>query len=188
MPLSHIGSVDINTERLLLRAFEERDAEAMYANWCTDPDVTRYLTWQPHKSIEETRDILTRWVAAYSDNIATYNWAICFKPNLLPIGSISIADVSDLHARGEIGYCIGKPWWGMGIMSETLSAVIRFSFEQVGFQRLQAVHSLFNPASGRVMQKVGMQYEGTMRRYSLANDGRKTYDDHLMWAVLRNLV
>ena len=73
--MRHTGTQTIATERLTLRRFTIEDAENMYYNWANDPEVTRYLTWQPHKSVEETAEILQQWEAGYSKN-EFYQWAI----------------------------------------------------------------------------------------------------------------
>ena len=122
--MKHCGTQTIETKRILLRRFSEDDAEAMYQNWASDPDVTQFLTWPPHTSIKVSQEILEDWVAAYEkDNY--YHWAIILKEHGSdPIGGVCAVNQNDDLSIIHIGYCIGKAWWHQGIMSETLKAVM----------------------------------------------------------------
>lgn len=169
--MKHIGTQEIKTERLLLRRFKLSDAEDMFNNWANDSDVTKYLMWQPHGSIEVTKQILNDWVNSYSDD-GCYNWAIVLKENgETLVGSISVVSKNDEAQSVHIGYCMGKAWWHRGIMTEALTAVIKFFFERVGVNRVEARHDPRNPHSGGVMKKSGMKYEGTLRQADKNNTG-----------------
>ena len=72
---------------------------------------------------------------------------------------------------GEVGFCIGKNWWGQGIMTEAMKTVMAYLFEEVGMQRIEAGHDPNNPASGAVQRKCGLKYEGTFRRRIRSNQG-----------------
>lgn len=158
--LSHKGTQTITTKRLVLRKFVPEDAEAMYENWAKDERVTKYLTWPPHESLETTQYVLSLWCENYQkDNF--YQWAIVYEGKV--IGSISVVEFSDSHLSAELGYCMSYDYWGKGIMTEAVSAVIDFLFTQVGFNRLTICHAVKNPASGRVAQKCGLTFEGTHR-------------------------
>lgn len=162
--LRHRGTVKLESERLILRAFSVSDAEDMYNNWATDPEVTKYLTWQPHESVDMTRDILTSWVESY-DRLDSYQWAMVVKDTNRLVGSIGLVNHSNLNEHAEVGYCCSRSIWGQGYMTEALKTVNDFLFNQVSFERISAIHYAENIASGRVMQKVGMQYEGTKRHF-----------------------
>ena len=161
--MRHIGTQTIATERLTLRRFTIEDAENMYYNWASDPEVTRYLTWQPHKSVEETAEILQQWEAGYSKN-EFYQWAIELNDIEQPIGSISVVSLNEDVQSAELGYCIGKSWWHQGYTTEAVEAVIRFLMAEVGAGRVWSQHDVANPNSGEVMKKAGMDYEGTLRQ------------------------
>lgn len=167
--LNHKGTKIIETDRLILRPFRSGDAPLMFKNWAGDREVTRFLTWNAHRSVSDTENIVNMWVAEYNEN-SCYNWAIVMKDLGEPIGGISVARIYDNIGAAEIGYCIGKNWWGNGIMTEAFSAVIPYLFE-VGFNRIQSGHAVKNPASGRVMQKCGLTYEGTLRQFFRATSG-----------------
>lgn len=161
--LHHIGTQTIGTDRLILRRFTPDDAPQMYRNWACDPEVTRYLRWRPHANVTETENLLREWVDSYRDP-GRYHWVIVLRETGQPIGSIGILDVRQADEAAEIGYCIGKAWWGRGLMTEALTAVLSFGFDRCRFNRLEACHSVNNPASGRVMEKAGMVLEGTARQ------------------------
>lgn len=179
--LTHKGTKTIETERLILRPACAEDAEPMFANWASDPDVTKFLTWPTHESVDVSRFVVESW-ATESNREDYYQWMIVLKALNEPIGSISVVDMDERIKKAEIGYCIGKAWWGKGIMSEALSAVMEFLFREVGMNRIEARHDANNPASGRVMKKCGMVYEGTARQYGWNNQG---VCDICSYAVLR---
>jgi ribosomal-protein-alanine N-acetyltransferase len=158
--LEHTGTREIWTERLLLRRFREGDEVQMYRNYTSDPEVTKYLTWNPHKSQDVTRNYLSIILPEY-ESPDTYRWAIELKGEV--IGAIDAVDMDTENENCEIGYCMGKAWWGKGIMTEALKAVIDFMFTVPGFYCVHARHDEQNPASGRVMAKAGMTYEGMLR-------------------------
>ena len=168
--LTHKGTVLLETERLLLRPFTFDDARDMFHNWASDPDVTRYLSWLPHKTAVDSENILAAWCVLYDDP-RVYNWAITLRGTGMVIGNISLIDRNDRHKNCELGYCLGKRFWGQGFMPEAVRAVIAFLFHDVGFYRVQARHRADNPASGRVMQKCGMRYEGTLHSSYLTQEG-----------------
>ena len=181
--LNHKGTVTIETERLILRRFTMEDVEPMFLGWASDPVVCKHMTWPPHESVEVTRELLSRWTASY---VAAdyYNWAIVLKENgPKPIGNISTAHVKEKTLCATMGYCMSKAHWGKGIMTEALTAIIDFFFDQVGFNRVDADHDVNNPASGRVMEKSGMRFEGTARQGGWSNQG---IIDVCHWAILKS--
>ena len=168
--LTHKGTQTIETPRLILRRAVREDAQAMLRNWASDPEVTKFLTWPTHDSIDVTRTVLESWLAEYEkDNY--YQWMIVLKEIGEPIGSISVVRQNQRVEAAEIGYCIGSAWWHQGIMSEALAAVINYLFTEVGMNRIAACHDPNNPHSGGVMRKCGMQYEGTTRASDRNNQG-----------------
>jgi len=169
--MNHRGTQKLETERLVLRRFRNEDAPAMYRNWASDPEVTKYLTWPAHAGVDVTRRLLEEWVRSY-DGDDFYQWAIVPKENGdEPIGSISAVHMNEDVDLVHIGYCIGRKWWHQGITSEALKAVMDFFFDQVGANRVEARHDPRNPNSGRVMKKCGMKYEGTLRSADRNNQG-----------------
>ena len=181
--LTHKGTKTIETDRLILRRFTMEDAEPMFRNWASDDQVTKHMTWPTHESVEVSRMVLADWTAGYAGD-KFYQWAIVLKENgPEPIGSISAAHIWEKTRCAHIGYCMSRAHWGKGVMTEALSAVIGFFFDEVGINRVEAEHDPNNPASGRVMEKSGMTFEGTSRQAAVSNQG---IIDVSRWAILRS--
>lgn len=166
--LTHKGTQQLETLRLILRRFTVDDAQAMFENWASDERVTRYLTWPPHDTPALSRRLLEKWCASYDDP-ATYNWGIVFEGKL--IGNISVVRFDDRCEYAELGYCMGFDYWNRGIMSEAAQRVIDFLFDKVNVNRVGISHAADNPASGGVAKKCGMTYEGTKREYFKTQTG-----------------
>lgn len=176
-----IGTQPLKTQRLLLRRYTMDDADAMFANWCSDDEVTKYLTWPTHPDVEVTRAVLSTWVEGYADD-GYFHWGI-EKDGVL-MGDIAAVAASTKNEYAEIGYCMGRAWWGQGIMTEALAEVMRFFFEEVGLHRIMLRHDTENPASGKVMLKNGLLPEGALRGHFKRNDG--TYADLELYGILRD--
>lgn len=166
--LKHGGSLIIHTKRLVLRPYLPGDAQAMFDNWASDPEVTRYLSWQPHSELTVTEDIITQWVESYQSD-CVYHWGITMEGEL--IGDISVVQWNERHEACELGYCLSRRYWGQGIMTEAVQSVMRYLFDRVGFHRIAIRHDIENPASGRVMQKAGLHYEGCLKDALKRPDG-----------------
>jgi len=159
--ITHKGTKTIYTERLTLRPFTLNDAQGMYDNWASDPQVTRFVTWQPHASVEETTELLKLWCAGYAQE-TTYNWVMDL--NGTPIGNVSVVHINDKNEKVELGYCMSAAYWNKGYMTEAVRAVIDYLFKEVGVNRILISHAVDNPASGRVAQKCGCTFEGISRQ------------------------
>ena len=168
--MNHQGTRILQTERLLLRRFQIEDAEAFYRNVTSDSKVNKFLTWPSHKDVEETRELLNDWVERY-ENMERYCWAIVWKETEQVIGTIAAPTVKNRTETVEVTYCIGSAWWGLGIVTEVLKEVIRYLFEEIQVNRIEAGYDVNNPASGRVLEKVGMQKEGVLRKAGRNNQG-----------------
>lgn len=169
--MNHLGTVNLETDRLILRKFLMSDAKAMYNNWANDHEVTRFLTWPAHLSVEISESVLKDWVNSYDDN-KFYQWAIVLKDDINePIGSISVVHMNEDVDMLHIGYCIGRKWWHQGITSEAFEVAIKFLIEMVCAKRIESRHDPKNPNSGNVMLKCGLQYEGLLRNSDKNNQG-----------------
>ena len=180
--MEHCGSRTIETERLILRKLCPEDADAMFRNWASDPEVTRFLTWPTHSSVEVTKELLSMWEKEYEkENF--YQWGIELKEIGEVVGTISVVRLEEKIDEAELGYCMGRSWWHRGIMTEALTAVISFLFESVKCNRIVARHDVMNPNSGAVMKKCGMQFEGVSRSAGINNQG---ICDMGQYAILRS--
>ena len=178
--LKHRGTQELCTERLRLRRYDISDAGNMFKYYASDARVTKVLSWKPDKNVKDVENYFTGVIIRYvSPDV--YHWAIEINGEI--IGSISVMSVDEKNHNCEIGYCIGHDYWSKGITSEALSAVMTFLFKEVGMHRIFAKHDVENPASGKVMQKCSMTYEGRLREHYLRHDG--TYSDALIYSRLR---
>lgn len=173
------GTKDIKTNRLLLRKFREDDTKSFYELVGSDANVTKYVVWNVHKDIDDTINIINKWISNY-ENDYTYYWAIELEKNQV-IGSISCVNVDIKNETCELGYAISSNYWNKGYTTEALKAVIAYLQEE-GFKTIYAKHLSLNPASGKVMLKCGMKYEGTLRNRMIDKNTGK-YDDLLSYSI-----
>ncbi len=174
MNIQHKGTITIETLRLILRRFEEKDARDMFQNWAGDPEVCKYLSWGPHSSEEVSRKRILGWISNYV-RMSSYVWALEYKRTGAVIGSISVEMADDRAGICEVGYCLCRKYWSRGIMTEALVAIQHYLFYEIGYQAIKAKHDVLNIASGRVMQKAGMKYFKTEDKVGIRKDG--TYYD-----------
>lgn len=178
--MKHLSTQPLHTKRLHLRRFTLNDVQAMFDNWASDEQVSRYVTWEKHPSPEATRKVVEEWVNQY-DGEDCYNWIVEYEG--VPVGNIHAYQMYPQYESAEVGYCFGSRWWGKGIASEALEAATAFLFGEAELHRIALCHAKENPASGRVMQKCGYRLEGIFRESrKLHNDA---YTDVLYYAMLR---
>lgn len=149
----------IQTERLLLRSWREADAENLY-EYAKDPAVGPIAGWQPHKSLEESRHILQTVLSAPEC------YAICEQENGKAIGCIELrlngyTDMTDRDDECELGYWLGRPFWGRGYMPEAARALLRHAFEELGMTKVWCGYYDGNAKSKRVQEKLGFAYHHT---------------------------
>ena len=172
--MTHKGTVTLETERLVLRRFVIGDLEPIYYNCWSNPEVWKWTNYKPMHCVEDVlsiADMFTEnWLGAY-DRPNRYSWAIQLASSGEVIGRFFGMHPDDRINQIEAAYELGQKWWNQGIMTEAVKGVIDFFFNEVGFNRIYANHASENPASGRVMQKCGMTYEGTMRQACICNNG-----------------
>ncbi|MBX6342118.1 MAG: GNAT family N-acetyltransferase, partial [Thermomicrobiaceae bacterium] len=141
----------------------------------------RYTSWEPHRSIEESRAFLRQVLAAYATG-RTGTWGIVDRASGRVVGTVTLFNVDQGDRRAEIGYALARPLWGRGYMTEAVRAVLAFGFEALGLNRIEAMCEAPNVASARVMEKVGMRYEGTLRQYLFS---KGAFQDMRLYAILR---
>ncbi|WP_294403702.1 GNAT family N-acetyltransferase [uncultured Clostridium sp.] len=171
--MKNLGTLTLETERLVIRKFNENDGVYMYSNWAGDDNVTRYMKWPTHKAKGMSKSYVNWIVKSYEkdDENTVYEWVIELKEIGQPIGSIGVVDINTDIESVQIGYCIGAKWWHQGIMTEAFKEVIRFFMEDVGVSRIEARYDTRNINSGRVMERCGLKYEGILRSSDINNSG-----------------
>ena len=165
--LKNNGTIQLETERFILRKFRISDAHDVYENWSSDKDSAKYNAWKVHSDIEVTKEYLADWIEGYKKDFY-YHWAIEDKENEEIIGSISATNVKKRKKYCEIGYTIAKKMWNRGIATEVLICVIKYLTDE-GFQIIRAIHDVRNIASGKVMEKAGMEFVKTKYQIYLSS-------------------
>ena len=151
----------LETDRLTLRPLTGADLYDVF-DYCSDPLVARYVTWEPHRTIDDSRFFLDLVLGKYRlGEVAP--WGLAHRRERRIIGTCGFIWWNQTHASAEIGYAMARRYWGQGLMTEAAREIIRFGFDVMRLNRIEACHDTGNPASGRVMEKVGMTYEGTRR-------------------------
>ena len=146
----------LETERLILRRWEKNDAESLY-EYAKDPDVGPIAGWPAHRSIEESRDVIKN---VFNGKEA---YAICLKTDNKAIGAIELklnghTDMTERDDECELGYWLGKPFWGQGIVPEAVKEMLRHAFEELGMTTVWVGYYEGNAKSKRVQEKCGFRY------------------------------
>ncbi len=170
---------ELDTKRLLLRRMTMADAQDIFA-YSRDPEVSRHVLWDAHRSIHDSRAYL-RYIQRQYRNNEPSSWGIELKETGHLVGTIGFMWWNQENRSAEVGYSLSRVQWNRGLMTEALREVIRFGFEEMDLHRIEAQHEVSNPASGRVMEKVGMRREGVLRG-RLYNKGR--FVDVAVYAIL----
>lgn len=169
----------LETERLILRKLRLEDAKDLF-EYASDKEVTKYVTWEPHKSIEDSVNLIKFTHERYEKREGII-WGIVCKENKKVIGTCDISPVTK-HFRAEIAYALSRDYWGKGIMTEAVKEAIKFGFEKMNLNRIQAMCIPENIGSYRVMEKVGMKYEGLIREYMYI---KGKFQDLKLYSILR---
>ena len=171
----------LKTERLILRPMRMRDAEDLFA-YAQDPEVSRHVLWDTHETPRQTRSALRSALRQYRSG-APGSFAIERRSDRRMIGTIGFMWINCDHRSAEVGYSLARDCWNQGYATEALGAVLRFAFRTLKLNRVEAMHEVDNPASGRVMEKCGMTCEGTLRSRVYNKDH---FSDVRLYAILRD--
>ena len=181
--MNDLGTITLESDRLILRKFKIEDAEAMYNSWATDPLSNRYLEWNLHKNIEETKEIISTWIKEYDNN--GYNWIVELKDTHEVIGSITGVHIHKSDLNVEIGYCYASKYWRNGYATEALKRVIDFFLNDCNMHLVEACYISGNPASGRLMEKAGMKKEAILKDRRINKD-TKEFNDLIIYSITKN--
>ena len=152
-----------HTARVILRPIGQDDAVSIFDTYAQDPDVTRFLSWRPHRSLAETETYIARCLAVPSNLSRTY--ALVGRQDETVRGAFDLRNAGPY--RLGYGYVLARRWWAHGLMTETLAEVVRWALSRDDIWRIGDVCDVENHASARVMEKVGMTREGLLRRWTL---------------------
>lgn len=152
----YVGTTIINTKRLILRKISFDDVQSIYTHLKSDERVTDNLVKGIHQNSEETLDMVKEIIDQY-ENLSFYYWGIELIETKELIGLIDLFDFDSNEKKCMVGYSIGYNWWNKGYGTEALREVIDFAFNHIEVSEISAAHNTDNPASGRIMEKVGMK-------------------------------
>ncbi len=171
----------IETARLILRKPRMSDAPAVFEGWAKHPEVTRFLTWRPHKNVLETEALLKRSVDAWDEG-ANFRYLMEIKESGLLAGMLELRMET---AKISFGYTGAYAQWGKGYMTEAVRAAIEWAFQQPNIYRVYATTDVENAPSRRVMEKAGMQREGILRKDSTHPNISPEPRDCYIYAIIR---
>ena len=143
----------LETDRLIIRKFTSKDLEALFSI-LSDEEVNKYLPWFTIKTLEEAKVFLYERYINFDFDINSYKYAVCRKENNIPIGYINFYNNED---DNDFGYAIKKEYWNMGIITEACNRVI-LELKNNNIKYITATHDINNIASGKIMNKIGMNY------------------------------
>ncbi|MBQ4900825.1 GNAT family N-acetyltransferase [Paenibacillus sp. Marseille-P2973] len=171
----------LESERLILRRMEKKDAREMFRYW-SDPEVVRYMNMPPFASIEDTYEMINL-LNGLSESEDTLRWGIELKETGRLIGScgFNVWELAGAY-RGEIGYDLGREYWGRGYMSETFRMVLPFGYGTMGLNRIEALVDPRNDASRSLLRAFGFREEGLLREYQKTEEG---FVDLLIYSLLK---
>lgn len=173
----------IQTDRLVLRCYRSEDAQVIFECYAQDEEVTRFLTWRPHRNIETTISFVKERICAWEQG-DDFTWAITTLHDIL-IGGIGLR-IRDFKA--DFRYVIGRPYWSNGYASEALLAIVQWAIGQPSIHRIWGVCDVANNASSRVMEKCGLQSEGVLRKWIMHPQIGETPRDCLCYSITRDTI
>ncbi len=171
----------IETERLILREVATEDAIDMY-EYLSDKDVVKHMGLEPYKSSKEVLNEEIKWYKSIVEEGTGIRWVITKKESSVVIGSCGFLNMSPKHHRAEIGFELHKEYWGQGIASEAVEAVIHYGYKNLNLERIEAIVDPPNFLSQKLMKKQGFRKEGLLRNYEY-NFGK--FNDVYMYSMIR---
>lgn len=171
----------LNTERLILRPVQADDIQDIYA-YAKDPEVSFFVPWEVHNSIEDTRQFVNFVLADYAAGRVNC-WALVLKEIGKVVGTAGFNKWSPGDRRAEVGYTLARELWGQGLTSEAMGAIICFGFEELNLLRIDALCQVDNIASARVMEKSGLKFEGVLRQYYFIKGAQR---DMKIYSIIRS--
>jgi [ribosomal protein S5]-alanine N-acetyltransferase len=170
----------LETKRLVLRKVTKEDAKSIL-KYLSDEVVMKYYGLEPFKSIDDALDEIS-WYQSIQNNKTGIRWGITLKEQGIVLGSCGFHNIVSQHFRTEIGFELSKEQWGKGIALEAVEAIIRYGYEHMNFQRIEALIEPPNRASQKLVEKLGFIREGLLRNYEFTNG---KFDDLYMYSLLK---
>jgi len=169
------------TDRILARPPTSGDAQVVFENYASDPEVAKYMTWRPHRDVAETLEFLKRCEHVWVDGSA-FPWSLWLKNTGEFVGFCEIR----VHTGAvDVGYALSQRWWRHGLMSEALRSVVQWALTQSDIYRVWATCDVENLASARVLERVGMEREGVLRRWLVHPNISDTPRDCFCYSIVK---
>ncbi|WP_242057473.1 GNAT family N-acetyltransferase [Halobacillus yeomjeoni] len=153
---------EFNTERLTLRKLDFSDLEDVFS-FCSNPNVAQPMTWDVNESKDVTKEFLDMVIRGYEKG-ESGEWGVVWNETGKVIGVVAFIDWSNKHKCIELGYFLSEEYWGRGIATEALQELVRYGFKELNLNRIEGRSDTDNFGSQKVMKKLGMKYEGTLRK------------------------
>ncbi len=173
--------MSFKTKRLIIRSPEERDGVDIFKNYSANEAVTKYLCWKPHKTVDESVDWIKLCIKK-NNGITNLVFCIVLKETDECIGMI---DFKIDGFKCNFGYVLAQDYWNKGIMTEAMKPVIEHVMGRPDIVRIFATHDIENTGSGKVMEKLGMAYEGTLRKYVIHPNASPFPRDAKIYSIVK---
>ena len=171
----------LETDRLKLRPLSMRDVNDVF-EYASMPEVSKNVTWDYHRNIADSMAFVKSILYQYDQGLPS-PWGIVYKSQHKLIGTGGFHNVNYEYKKAEVGYAISAKFWNMGLMTEALSEMLRFGFNVMQFNRIEALCKLQNTSSEKVMQKCNMKFEGILREHIFVKD---EFHDLKIYSVLKS--
>ena len=180
--MEHIRMQELNTPRLKLRKLTAEDIPAYYARLGSSTAVSKYMLWNPHTSLSDSEAWVQNILQRYASG-ACYYWGIALQEDNRLIGAITLVRFDEEANTCSFAYMLAEEYWGYGYGTEALTAVLDFGFSQLKLDSITADHMAENLASGKVMQKAGMQFQMMLPKKHEKNG---VFHDAVQYRITRN--
>ena len=169
------------TLRLLAKPAAVKGAQVVFDDYASDLQVAKYMTWTPHRSAADTADFLYRCERAWGDGSA-YPWTLWRKQDRAFVGLLAIRVTPDAV---NLGYALARRWWRQGLMTEALTPIVQWALAQPTIYRVWATCDLENTASARLLERLGMEREGVLRRWLVHPNVSDTPRDCFCYSIVK---
>lgn len=174
------GQPDIESARLLMRKLRIDDATDMF-EWAKDVNVTQFLSWEPHKTVDDSRRYIQKLIEGYARQEFA-GWGVEYKPEKKLVGAFRAYNFVPQHQRAEISAAVNRRYQSRGVMTEVIDLFFNFAFQELPINRIEGIILTENTASQRMVAKLGMTYEGDLKQYYYI---RGVYRDCKLFRMLR---
>ena len=179
--MNKLGTKTLNSQRCCLRKLDINDAQQLFENIYSDYKVAGYMSWNCYSDVNEVKSYLEKWQADYDKNECY--WGVFLKENDELIGTVYLYDENAKAEVGFISYCFGSKFWGNGYATETVRIVLKYGFDEIGYNNITTFVAKSNIRSQNVLNRLGFKCEATLRMRDKTDLG---LEDCLSYSLLKN--